>query len=246
MPVSFKFNANTKDINRKMSNLVGAQMPFAVSKALNDTGKTLVAKNKQDMRMIFDNTVPYTLNAFFFRFARKGQTSIKIKRKDKQVGRHYLEVQEDGGRRPKTRMENLIKYNLATPRHIGTVTPTHHMKRSKTGSIGGERNRILSALHLTASRDTHSPLYGYSGKTKRSTGYFVPAPTHPLGQGKRFGVYRRTAAGNAQKVLNISEREPMYRPKLRFYSRMNRYGSMMFPKKMQKALRYALSTAKLR
>lgn len=246
MSIAFKFKSNAKDVNAKMSNMVAVQMPFAISKALNDTAKTLVAKNKQDMRMIFDNTVPFTLNAFYFKYARKGETSVTIRRKDKQTGRHYLEVQEYGGSRPRTRMENLIQYNLATPRHIGMVSFTHHMGRTKTGAIGGERNRILSALHLSADKSTHSPLYGRSGKTKRSTGYFVPAPTHPLGQGKRFGIYRRTQAGNAQKVVNISERSPRYKPKLKFGSRMNRYGRMVYPRKFQSAMKFALSTARLR
>jgi len=244
--IAFKLMSNSKEVNRKMSNMIGAQMPFALSRALNDTAKTLVAKNKQDMRLIFDNTVPYTLNAFFFKRARKGESSVTVRRKDKQAGRHYLEVQEDGGKRPRTRLETLVTYNLATARHVGSVTPTHHIKRSKTGSIGGERNRILSALHLTADKASHSPRYGYSGKTKRSTGYFVPAPTHPLGKGKRFGVYRRTSVGNAQKVLNISDVQSIYKPKLRFGKRMRRYGSDVMPKKMKKAMKYALSTAKFR
>ena len=80
MPVAFKFKSNTKDVNARLSNMVATQMPFAISKALNETAKTLVAKNKQDMRMIFDNTVPFTLNAFFFKFAKKGQTSVTIRR----------------------------------------------------------------------------------------------------------------------------------------------------------------------
>ena len=198
------------------------------------------------MRMIFDNTVPFTLNAFFFRYVKKGQTSVKIRRKNKQVGRHYLEVQEEGGIRPRTRLETLVDHNLATSRHIGMVSFTHHVGRTKTGAVGGERNRILSALHLTADKSSHSPVYGRSGKTKRSTGYFIPAPTHPLGQGKRFGVYRRTKAGNAQKVMNISERRPKYKPRLKFDQRMNRYGKQVFPRKMQRSLKFALATAKLR
>ena len=246
MAVSFQFRSNTKDVNAKLSNMVARQMPFAVSRALNETAKTLVAKNKQDMRMIFDNAVPFTLNAFFFKYARKGQATVTIRRKSKQVGRHYLEVQEHGGARPMSRLEKLVQFNLATSRHIGMVSFTHHMKRTKTGAIGGERNRILSAMHLSQDKATRSPIYGRSGKTKRSTGYFVPAPSHPLAQGRRFGIYRRTKVGNAQKVMNISERQPTYRPKLKFASRMDRYGKSVFPRKMQSSLKFAMATARLK
>ena len=255
MVVAFKFQSNSKDLNRRMSNMVAAQMPFALSKALNDTARTLVKKNKQDMSMIFDNAVPWTLNAFAastakhgpIRAARKGDTKIYIRRKDDRSRRHYLEVQQDGGVRPRTGLETLIDANLATSRHVGTVSPTRNIKRSKTGAVSrGEVNKLLSALHLQRDKSTNSPIYGYSGKTKRSTGYFVPASTHPLSKGGRFGIYRRTSAGNAQKVLNISERRSNYKPKFRFYERMSAYGSQVFRKKLQRSLAHAIRTARVR
>ena len=255
MPVSFKFESNSKDVNARLSNMVAVQMPFAISKALNDTARTMVKKNRQDMRMIFDNAVPWTLNAFGssrfkngpMKMAKKGDTQIFIRRRDDRAKRHYLDVQEDGGTRERTGLESLVNANLATSRFVGAVTPTKHFKRSKTGAMsGGELNKIMSALHLSRDKSTHSKLKGYTGKTKRSQAYFVPASTHPLAQGKRFGVYKRNAAGNAKKVLNISERRPIYKPKLKFNDRMVRYGKQVFPKKMQKALAYAMRTAKFK
>ena len=255
MAISFKFESNCKDVNARLSNLVATQMPMAISKALNDTARTMIKKNRQDMALTFNNAVPWTLNAFAastmkhgpIRAARKGDTYIYIRRKDDRAKRHYLEVQEDGGVRPRTGLESLIDANLATSRHVGTVTPTRNIKRSKTGAVSrGEVNKLLSALHLQRDKSTNSPIYGYSGKTKRSTGYFVPAPTHPLSKGGRFGIYRRTSAGNAQKMLNISERRPNYKPKFRFADRMSAYGVSVFPKKLQKSLIHALQTARFR
>ena len=264
MPVSFKFESNSKEVNAKLSNMVAVQMPFAISKALNDTAATMVAKNMQDIPRIFNNAVPWTIKAFGSSKlkhgpvnkkgtrvtkadVKSGHAHIYVRRKDQVTKRHYLDVQEEGGTRENTGLETLVNLNLPTSRFVGSVTPTPHLKRNKSGAMsGGELNKIMSALHLSRDTSTHSKRYGYTGKTKRSTGYFVPAPTHPLGQGKRFGVYRRNSVGNAKKVLNISERRPIYKPKFRFDERMTRYGKMVFPKKMQKALIYALSTAKLR
>jgi hypothetical protein len=255
MVMSFKFNSNSKQVNAKLSNMVAVQMPFAVSKALNDTATTLVAKNKQDMRLIFKNTVNYTLNAFGrspFKFGpmkmvRKGQNRVFIRRKDDRAKRHYLEVQQTGGPRPRTGIETKLQYNLPTTRYIGTATPTRRLKRNKSGGISmGEVNKILSALHLQSDKSTNSPKYGQSGKTKRSRQFFVPAPSHPLGQGRRFGIYERTPAGNAKKLINISERAAVYKPKLKFYQRMNRFGNKVYPAKMQKALKFAMRTAKFK
>ena len=42
MPIAFKFNANTKLVNEKMSNTVARQMPYAQQLALNNTAKNLI------------------------------------------------------------------------------------------------------------------------------------------------------------------------------------------------------------
>ena len=90
MPIGFKFNANTKLVNEKMSNMVARQMPYAQQLALNNTAKNLIARNKRDMRKIFDRPVNFTLNAFYFKAARKYENSVTIRRKDMQRGKHYL------------------------------------------------------------------------------------------------------------------------------------------------------------
>ena len=89
--------SNAAEINRRLSNMVARQLPYAIAKGLNDTAKTLVAKNKQDMKLAFRNPVPFTLNAYHFKYAKRGETSVTIQRKNMQAGRHYLEVQEAGG-----------------------------------------------------------------------------------------------------------------------------------------------------
>lgn len=239
MAIAFKFKSNAKDVNAKMSNMVAVQMPFAISKALNETAKTLVAKNKQDMRMIFDRPVPFTLNAFYFRYAKKGQTSVTIRRKDKQVGRHYLEVQEYGGLRPQTGMEKTFAMNLPYSGILRHITPTKAAPKNKHGNMSpGFRNKMMSAMQVARDPTQRSKTRGKQ--------YFVPSSTHPLGQGKRAGVYMRNSAGNAKKMLNFIDRGIKYKPKLKFGSRMNRYGRMVYPRKFQAAMKLALSTARLR
>ena len=255
MVMQFHFKSNVDGAHQRMSNLVAMQMPFAISKALNDTARTLVKKNRQDMTLIFNRTNTFTKNAFGSSPTRhgpmgavkKGQYSVFIRRKEKQSGRHYLEVQEFGGSRKRTGIERLIQQNLPTQRLVAMVSPTHHFKRKKDGGISmGEVNKMLSALHLQADPLMNSPVRGQTGKTKRSRQFFTPAPSHPLGQGKRFGIYERTPAGNAKKMLNISERTPNYKPKLRFEERMHRYAPKVYRKKLAKAIAFALRTAKIR
>ena len=242
MVVAFKFKSNVADVNKRMSNMVARQMPFAVSKALNETAKTLVAKNKQDMRLAFDNATPFTLNAFYFRYARKYENSVTIRRKDMQRGRHYLEVQEDGGRRPNTASETNFKMNLAWPGQVNYITPTRATPRLKNGAISrGFMNQVMSQLQVQRDKAANTP-----SSRKSASKYFVPSIDHPLGQGIRAGVYMRTPAGNAKKMLNFTTRTPIYRKKTQFSVKMNAYGRAVYPKKMKAALKFAMATARLR
>ena len=239
MVMSFKFTSNSKIVNAKMSNMIARQTPFAISRALNESAKTLIKKNKQDMQMIFDRPVAFTLNAFFFRFAKKGQTSVKIRRKDKAVGKHYLEVQEDGGLRPQTGIEKAFAMNLPYSGLLQHLVPTKAAPLNKAGNMSqGFRNKMMSAMQVA--RD---PQMRSRSKGKQ---FFVPAETHPLGKGRRAGVYMRTSAGNAKKMLNFIPNRISYTPRLKFEQRMNKYASIIYPKKLKAAMRHALATAKLR
>jgi hypothetical protein len=243
---TFKFNSNSAEINRKMSNLIGSQMPFAVKKSLNDTARTLLAKNKQDMKLTFDNPVPFTLNAFFIKFAKKYENTVTIRRKDVQAGKHYLEVQGDGGARPRKAIENKFKHTVAFAGPLEYMTPTKNAPRLKNGNVGmGFVNKVLSQVQ--SQTDAAKRMNEQRPRTRKSKAkqYFFPSINHPLGQGKRAGIYERTSAGNARKVFNFLPYAPTYRPRFHFHDNMNKYAKQVFPKKFRNAMRHAMATAKL-
>ena len=245
MAIAFQFKSNVADVNRRMSNMVARQMPFAISKALNETAKSLVAKNKKDMGRIFDNPVPWTLNAFTYKPAKKYDNTVTIRRKDMQRKRHYLEVQNEGGLRGQTGMEKAFETNLPYAGVLRHVAPTKATPLNKYGNMSpGFRNQIMSAMQVSRDTKMRSPIKGQtkSGKAR----YFVPSNTHPLGQGRRAGVYQRTSAGNAKKVLSFIDRGISYRPKFRFEERMDMYGKNIYKKKLAASLQYAMRTAKLK
>jgi hypothetical protein len=243
--ISFNFNSNSKIVNSRLSNMVARQMPFAISKALNDTAKALVVKNKKDMARIFNNPVPFTLNAFYFIPARKYESSVTIKRKDKAVGKHYLEVQQDGGIRPQTGFERALENRLPYGGIVKHATPTSGAPKNKYGNMSpGFRNQMMSALQLQRDPAANSKKFGRTNKGSRE--FFVPKPDHPLGRGKKAGVYQRYASGKIKKVLNFIDHSLNYRPRLRFDERMQLYGSNMYPKRLQLALRHAMQTARMK
>ena len=239
MTIDFRFNSNAKIVNQKMSNMVAKQMPFAQKLALNNTAKNLVARNKRDMSRIFDRPVKFTLNAFYFKPAKKYENSVTIKRKDMVVGKHYLEVQEEGGARPQTGFEKALSRNLAYSNILRHATPAS-VRRNKNGNMTpGARMQMLSALQVARDPQQRSKKFGRTNSGRQN--FFIVDSAD-----KSAGIYQRYKKGNVKKLVNFHSNAIIYKPKLRFDDRMVMYGKAVFPKKLQEAMRRAMATAKLR
>ncbi|MGI9142554.1 MAG: hypothetical protein ACR2IJ_05140 [Fluviibacter sp.] len=255
--IDFKITADTERLQRKLNNLINAQMPYATSIAINETLKTLEIYNKDLMKKAFRNPVPYTMNAFYVQFANKRTLTGILHRKDKVVGRHYLEVQDTGGPRG---LKGFEKNFLHRGRNLGTlsgVLPTKHTPKDRYGNMSmAFINKVSSQMGLQKDAAQNKP---YSLKTKsgkRSTGirYFSPRPDHPLAQKGGLGVYQTRAdplgqergAGRVQKVMTFAQNVPTYKKRTDFEPKMKRAAERLMPNKMREGIRRAMATARLR
>lgn len=246
MAIEFILKAETKQLERKLNNAINSQIPYALSLALNESAKTMLAKHKQDMNLAFENPTPFTKNAFYIQYAKKHNPVAVIRRKDMQRGKHYLEVQDAGGFRGRKAFETNMRMNLPYDGDISYVTPTRYTPLNRYGNMSqGFLRKIESELRTARDpamrMNTKKP-----GARKTKFGYFTPPTSHPLGQGKRAGVYKRSKAGNVTKVLNFTTAAPKYRPRTNFDANMRRYFGQVYQPKFNAALRRALSTMKLR
>jgi hypothetical protein len=232
---SFEIKGGSEKLNQKLSNLVQTQIPFATSKAMNETGKFLIRINKNDMKRKFTNANAYTLNAFHMVPSTKRNLVMTIKRKEKPVGRHYLEVQDKGGLRPRKGIEKRFDYELPYNGIFMAMTPT-----SRTG---GSKNNILMSQVDKVSAGINQP---YS---KNGVRYFVAGP-HSLGKfgggNKTGGIYRVTGKGKPQKMFHILDHMPRYKKKTDFHGLMNKFASKHMKLMLKKTMKQALRTAKLR
>lgn len=244
MVVEFKLTANTAALERKLNNAVNSQIPYATSLALNETAKTMLAKNRQDMKLAFNNPTPFTLNAFYIQWASKNKPRAVIRRKEMVVGRHYLEVQDAGGPRGYKGFEKKAQTKIAWQGYIGAVTPTRAAPTNKSGKMSqGWLRKVETEVKFSA--DVAARINERKPGRKK-TGYFIAAPTHPLGQGKRSGIYYRNAVGNAKKMLNFPQGGmPTYRRRTNFDANMRKYFQLEYGPQFNVALRKALSTMKL-
>lgn len=228
---SFSITGNTDKVARKLSNFAASQAAWATVTTLNETGKFLVKQNQKHMVRTFSKTNAYTRNAFYLHRANKQTMTATVKRKDKQAGKHYLEVQQTGGTRPRKRLETKMKYKLPYDGIIQAVTPTSRG--------GGKFNNLLTS-------QANKVLDGINGKG--GVRYFVAGP-HSLtkfgGGNKTGGVYRVNGKrGKPQKLFHFHDRSMKYKPKFGFYRNLNRYASRYFKLRYHANLKQAMRTSK--
>ena len=235
MQVSFNIDADTRAMQRKLNNFAQSQVKWATVLTINETGVFLLNQNKKHMKRTFSKTNAYTLNAFYFQRANKQTMTGVLRRKDKQTGKHYLEVQQKGGLRPRKAVETKMERNIPYKGILRSVTPT-----TRTG--GKENNIKMSWVNKVLE----------SKAGKGSTRYFTAEP-HSLtkfgGGNKTGGVYRVTGKGKPEKLFHFHDKSFSYKPKFDFYENAQRnfkaHYRMRFGANLQKAMatsKYALAT----
>lgn len=235
--ISFQFNSNLASVNAKLANMAMKQIPFAASKALNQTGKELLKFNKVQMRRNFSNPVPYTVNAFRLARSTKKNLVAEIKRKDRSGSSNrpasksnYLETQSTGGVRKRKGIESKFKAQVREIQNMQTLLPT---SRTSVRGQNISKARAETALSGLKSGSSAYPRYFYSegGKGKNSTG----------------GIYRvNSKRGKPQKMFHTKPNLPTYSKGLPFNTYMMRQAKLSFPKNMRREMRAALRTAKFR
>lgn len=233
------------DIRHNIADVLGdltashaRHLPFAISVALNETGADLIEANKAHMAEVFDRPTRWTLNAFHFRRATKQRQFITIERKTPARGRHYLEVQAEGGKRPLTGWEKQIGQRLPYSGNVGYIAAPG-VRRDGFGNIHrGEMQRILS--RIGAQTDAASNSTKASRKRAKGGGaYFVAKPGSRL----RPGVYLREGQ-DLTRVLAFDTAAPTYKARYRFDAIMLQKASAILPDRLAAAFARALATAR--
>jgi len=241
--ISFQFDSNLASVNAKLANMAIKQIPFAASKALNQTGKELVAFNKIQMRKRFKDPVRYTLNAFRLVRSKKTNLVAEVRRKDKPAGKHYLDVQAKGGTRPKKAVEKKIDFRLPYNGIVRAVLPTSRTANRGQSMSMAWVNKALAGVGQSYASEAYTK--AETGKASKYPRYWASEPGR--GKSKTGGIYRQNSKrGKPQKLFHILDYRPSYNKRLPFTDYMTRQAKLSFPKNMRREMRAALRTAKFR
>jgi hypothetical protein len=181
-----------QEVIKDMERIRSDQLPFATSKALNDTAKLVRERTVATMRTVFDRPTPFTLNAFQIHPATKSNLTAKVEFKHERLG--YMRTQVEGGTRTLKRSESALKQR-GIMRGGQYWVPGKGARLNQYGNIsGGQIVQLLSVLQAGEMSSGYSAnMTAKSAKTNRKPrDYF--AVTKKRG-GLLPGIYERQQTG---------------------------------------------------
>ena len=220
---------NIKSTGSSIGNLVqdmraihGRLVPYAASTALTRTAQTAAKKDIPDeMRRVFNNPRPYTLNALFVQAAKKDDLTARVMVKTQAAGtkpEHYLFPEVAGGTRNAKRFEQALRLRGLLKSGERAV-PAIDLPEAKYESGPFIRNMLRRA---EASKGAKS-------------GVFVGA----VGRKKTRGVWEASGSGKSRKVKPLfifTQAQPTYQPRLNFAGVAQKVAEREFPGEYNRAL----------
>lgn len=234
------------------------QIPYALSRAINDTGADVLAMVPDMMESVFDRPTPYAKGAFMLYKSDKGNLSATVMRKPDAMRRRFLEVEATGGPRDASGYEGRMR-ELANPAYhrstmgVGSNTTglekLRHVEsypRDGYGWIfaipikeGGARldqygNLSRGQLNqiLSDLRVSSDP-YSYSTKeSRKKAGRPNTFYFIPKNFGGHPGVYQRSGKGKHEKlslVLSFVDSLKSYTPRFPFQAKAAETAKAVFP-----------------
>ncbi len=238
---ALSIKAETAKFAAALSAVASKQLPYAISRALNDTAQDVLADNKRLMTSVFDRPTPFTLNAFYAKPATQQSLSTTVQRKDQVVGKHYLETEASGGARGQTGIDKLLSMRIAYAGHLWGVVPGDGARLDAYGNwSSAERNQVLAVLKAmrdgAANETTRSRKRAGSARAR----YFVSPPSF-----KTPGIWKRIPGQRQPSLILLFVGEaPGYQARFPFHANAERVAREAFPKRFAQRFNAALASAR--
>lgn len=208
--MGFDLTSNMPEVMQRFEAVATRQLPFALSRALNDTAENVRQAEVATMQRVFDRPTPYTLGAFQIK-PSNGRNLVAVVEQKAQAGRRdYLQREAHGGPRRSTALETLLSHKLPYAGVLAAILPADNARLDKYGNWStGQRNEVLAAVG--AMRDSTSNRSAASLKRKKNPSkFFIPTSGLPP------AIYERTGAGRLKVILAFTAKSPTYTPRFPF------------------------------
>ncbi|MDR6521788.1 hypothetical protein J2789_004478 [Variovorax paradoxus] len=242
-------------------NIAQRQVPFALARAMNLTGKDVIDAERDEMSNVFDRPTPFTLNSLRLRPATKQDLTAVVDVRDSQRPNHFILPQIHGGARLQKRFEELL-VQRGVMRADERAVPALGAELDAYGNMTrGQIVRILSQLQAfnVAGFDANATNSKRSKAKRQREAFFVsqgPGKAtfgrHSWSKGRKLqhlqrGIWARIAfgaTGSAVMPVLLFVSRAMYQPRYRFEQVAQATISRVFARHFDESFAAALRTAR--
>jgi hypothetical protein len=246
--IEIDVKADVRAATRWLDNVQRKQIPFALSYAINETAKEVQGGLAKEMS-VFDRPKPATVKGTFIKRSTKANLEAVIGLKTRAQGTptsEYLNAQINPGRREDKRSEILLQRAGILPAGYQT-RPGSGARLDAYGNMS--RGQIVQILSYFQTFGGIRESGRFKGKTTKSrainrtgaaTGKYFIVPDGYAGLAT--GVWKRQ--GRKIEPILIFIKPAIYRKRYDFYGVANKIVRTGFVRQFDKALQYALATAR--
>lgn len=236
---SLDISTNAETIVARFVDMAERQVPYAISRAINDTALDVLTDTPTYMQSIFDRPTPYALNSFMIYRGTKEDPTARIEQKPQVQGKTYLETEATGGQRKRTALESYLASRLAYGGILAAVLPADNARINQYGNWDrGQINQVLSGLKAAYDPLNNATPASQKRKGRKKTSYFIPKSGLPP------GIYRRDSSGHLGIIAAFIESSPQYQPRFDFQGNAAKVVAQKLPDHFATRFREALATAR--
>ena len=189
------------DTIRVLKDIAGRDLPYIISRSINETAKVVKEAEITEMRRIFDRPTPFTLNSLYIYPSTKTRLRGEVNVKDQAA--KYILPNVEGGPRTMKRSERYL---------ASFYVPGKGARVNSYGNISpGQVMQILSVLKRAPDRYQNITVQS-KRRNKKARDYFAIYTK----KGRLLpGIYERMKTG--VKPIMMFIKEPKYKKLFRFY-----------------------------
>jgi hypothetical protein len=235
MPISIGLNTPEAKIERIMATLREHPnlMKKAITFALDDTAQKMKDAQVEEMKKVFNNPRPYTLNAIFVKKAR-GEGSLNAGIAFREFGvkgtpaYKYLMPNIVGGARRKKRSENALEATGVLPAGSWTAQGKNYPRDGYGDIGGGAYTRMLAELDSLPAASGGKQQFQKKRKDESKRFFVFTA------QGNAFPSGIAERRGGEVTIMLKFIRQPNYSPRYDFYGLAERVARKEFPLQLER------------
>lgn len=229
MAIAMKTNINADDVIASLE-AKGRRLSDVIRFAANDTIQDMIVAERVEMRRVFDNPRPYTLNALFgIRATAKGNlVNAGIAFREFQAkgmpAYKYLTPQIKGGSRNYKRSEKALQGIGVLPAGTWTVQGRNFEKDQYGDIPGAQYTRMLAELGVQGT-GLGGPKAQRKGRTKGDRQFFL---MRRRSDDRPFAIAEKR--GDQAVIMLVFTGMPSYKPRYDFYGVARKQVQVSFPK----------------